>query len=116
MCGYERAQGGRPAGLHDLVQATAILASTGSTSYPCPTAATHLTRSSTWQTHSSALTPTWSSSATPIFISGHLASSRATLGSLMNSNVSVLGTVNRDWAELVLTQYTGMARDTRSKV
>lgn len=37
---------------------------------------------------------------------------RATVDSLMNSNIPVLGTVNRDWAELVLTQYTGMARDT----
>jgi hypothetical protein len=37
---------------------------------------------------------------------------RATVDSLMNSNIPVLGTVNRDWAELVLAQYTGMARDT----
>ena len=32
---------------------------------------------------------------------------RATVDSLMNTNIPVLGTVNRDWAEEVLSRYTG---------
>jgi hypothetical protein len=37
---------------------------------------------------------------------------RATFDSLMNTNIPVLGTVNRDWAEQILAQYTGDPRDT----
>ncbi len=56
------------------------------------------------------------SSVTVSFIDGGCygpaGSVRATADSLMNSNIPVLGTVNRDWAEQVLDQYTGTPRGT----
>jgi hypothetical protein len=41
---------------------------------------------------------------------GPARSIRATVDSLMNTNIPVLGTVNRDWAEEVLAQYTADQR------
>lgn len=41
---------------------------------------------------------------------GPAESIRATIDSLMNTNIPVLGTVNRDWAEDVVSQYTGNQR------
>jgi hypothetical protein len=42
---------------------------------------------------------------------GPTGSIRATFDSLMNTNIPVLGTVNRHWAEQVLTGYTGQPRN-----
>jgi hypothetical protein len=36
---------------------------------------------------------------------------RATFDSLMNTNIPVLGTVNRQWADKVLAEYTGQPRN-----
>jgi hypothetical protein len=41
---------------------------------------------------------------------GPTGSIRATFDSLMNTNIPVLGTVNRHWAEQVLAEYTGQPR------
>lgn len=57
-------------------------------------------------------TAMWPIAADALWQHGPAGSVRATADSLMNSNIPVLGTVNRDWAEQVLEQYPGTHRDT----